>query len=483
MSSTNYWPYNEVFNILPIHEKGQFQDGSTVTTGGNEMFSLTALNKKKKREVLKFSSEHRTDILCSVLLHRSKFSENIKDQRLQISRWECCKYSWSERLVPVILEIDLYGINQVDSVSGRIITSYLYRDIDDLIVISQNIEGRPAFAISTSGFGRLHLFTCQPGVRGDVLKKIVESARFHTGAIIRIKKDSISLEYFQLHRFGKYSSDDAITSLYEFSVHKVNSHNFKESVRRILALTDTCLVERDPSTYCIVTVKPLHEIFALVRSPTHPQVFSIEFLKGHVSSYTSTDRDALLASILDGVRASGNIDIHVKMTLTTRGHRIGPFTVPVDEETESRHLKFLYALPETWSFFDAIIRFNANCPYSGLIHSVTQGGLFSDNKENMIQNALGAFVQRDVDDKDTSKEVMEQQMQAIRRLVASKAGFGAFIQTPKFRDYLGIKVVKALERKDDAVTHAAIDMICALMQVSIIYSTKSFANKNELIIL
>ena len=35
----------------------------------------------------------------------------------------------------------------------------------------------------------------------------------------------------------------------------------------------------------------------------------------------------------------------------------------------------------------------------------------------------------------------------------------------RFRDKLGVKVVKALKRNDDGVTHAAIDTLCALMQV------------------
>jgi hypothetical protein len=32
-----------------------------------------------------------------------------------------------------------------------------------------------------------------------------------------------------------------------------------------------------------------------------------------------------------------------------------------------------------------------------------------------------------------------------------------------------MKVVKALKRNDDAVTHAALDMLCALMQVNVIH--------------
>ena len=35
----------------------------------------------------------------------------------------------------------------------------------------------------------------------------------------------------------------------------------------------------------------------------------------------------------------------------------------------------------------------------------------------------------------------------------------------RMRERVGLKVVKALVRNDDGVTHAAIDMICALMQV------------------
>ena len=37
------------------------------------------------------------------------------------------------------------------------------------------------------------------------------------------------------------------------------------------------------------------------------------------------------------------------------------------------------------------------------------------------------------------------------------------------RERVGVKVVKALKRQDDAVTHAAVDMLCALMQVRFIF--------------
>lgn len=36
----------------------------------------------------------------------------------------------------------------------------------------------------------------------------------------------------------------------------------------------------------------------------------------------------------------------------------------------------------------------------------------------------------------------------------------------RFRERLGVKVVKALKRSNNGVIHAAVDMLCALMCVS-----------------
>ena len=46
--------------------------------------------------------------------------------------------------------------------------------------------------------------------------------------------------------------------------------------------------------------------------------------------------DALIASVLDGVRASGNRDVHVKMKFTHRGHRLGDFTLLPAEFRKTR---------------------------------------------------------------------------------------------------------------------------------------------------
>ena len=48
--------------------------------------------------------------------------------------------------------------------------------------------------------------------------------------------------------------------------------------------------------------------------------------------------------------------------------------------------------------------------------------------------------------------------------MASKAGYGCFTTLAGFREKVGWKVAKALKRNDDGISHAAIDMLCALME-------------------
>lgn len=135
----------------------------------------------------------------------------------------------------------------------------------------------------------------------------------------------------------------------------------------------------------------------------------------------------MLASLLDGVRASGNKDVHVTMVATERGFRLGPLVLPVDEEAEMAQVKFLLNPPPRHAFVECVRRFNANVPYSGLSHSVSQDGIFSENKDKLITGALQALVQHR---EDLSSCELEAQFQALRRLVASKVGYAAFTTLP-----------------------------------------------------
>ncbi|XP_059584765.1 dnaJ homolog subfamily C member 13 isoform X1 [Alligator mississippiensis] len=437
---TNQWPYGDICSIAPVG-RGQ----------GTE-FSLTfRKGTGKKSETLKFSTEHRTELLTETLRFRTDFSEG----KITGRRYNCYKHHWSDTRKPVILEVTPGGFDQINPATNKVLCSYDYRNIEGFVDLSDYQGG---FCIIYGGFSRLHLFASEQ--REEIIKSAIEHAGNYIGISLRIRKEPIEFEQYLNLRFGKYSNDESITSLAEFVVQKITPRHL-EPVRRVLALTETCLVERDPATYNIVTLKPLEEVFALVCDGENPQLFSIEFIKGQIRKYSSTERDSLLASLLDGVRASGNRDVCVKMTPTQKGQRWGLLSMPVDEEVESLHLRFLAAPPNS-NFADAVFRFNANISYSGVLHAVTQDGLFSENKEKLINNAITALLSQEGDIAASNTE-LESQFQAVRRLVASKAGFLAFTQLPKFRERLGVKVVKALKRNNDGVTHASIDMLCALM--------------------
>ncbi|XP_069504815.1 dnaJ homolog subfamily C member 13 isoform X2 [Ambystoma mexicanum] len=437
---TNQWPYGDICSIGPVG-KGQ----------GTE-FSLTfRKGSGKKSETLKFSTEHRTELLTEALRFRTDFSEG----KITGRRYNCFKHHWSDTRKPVVLEVTPGGIDQIDPGNNRILCSYDYRNIEGFAELSDYQGG---FCIIYGGFSRLHLFASEQ--REDIIRSAIEHAGNYIGILLRTRKEPIDFDQCITLRMGKYSNDESITSLAEFIVQKI-SHRHSEPVKRLLALTETCLLERDPATYNIATLKPLGEVFALVIDSENPQLFTIEFIKGQIRKYSSTERDSLLASLLDGVRASGNRDVCVKMTPTHRGQRWGLMSMPVDEEVESLHLRFLNT-PPNCNFADAVFRFNSNISYSGVLHAVTQDGLFSENKERLINNAITSLLSQEGDPATTNPE-LESQFQAVRRLVASKAGFLAFTQLPKFRERLGVKVVKALKRNNDGVTHAAIDMLCALM--------------------
>jgi len=185
-------------------------------------------------------------------------------------------------------------------------------------------------------------------------------------------------------------------------------------------------------------------------------MLTIQYTDGENRSYLSTDRDSLLASLLDGARAAGNPDVHVRMSYLERGKRLGPLDLPCHEEIESSSLKFLTTQPVGWDFAQAVSRFNANVSYSGLLHATTQEHLFAENKEKLISTAISALINKEGDQDSIPALELEQQFHALRRLVASKAGFGCFTTLPGFREKVGWKVAKALKRNDDGISHAAL---------------------------
>lgn len=471
MKLTNCWPYDEVLDVAPLN---------------GDLFRLLIRKKTGNTDLLKFSSEFRKDILCDIIKFRPKGAHNDGDKFPPL-QYECIKFHWTRQELPALLKLTTNAIVQTDTL-GNANAHYYFKHIGH-IAVAPNPPG--CVCITMNSYGRMHLFRVTSKINSnigdpdklveDFIKNLLTYSVNNCGVSFLVKRDPVDINLLCSMRFGpKYSTDEALTSLHEFTVYKLHHRHSMRPVRRILCITSLCLVERNPDTYQPVTVKPLNDIFSLVRSTEDPQVFLVEYNSSEtLLSYSSTERDALLASLVDGARSAGNVDIHVKMTPTNIGWRCSPLHLPVDDEIERSHLKAFVALPAGWTFLDAIYRFNTICPYSGLAHSSVQDvKLFAESKAKLIIDALKSFLDQSdengipifnahdssVGQQNKSSADVEQYYQAIRRLVASKPGFAFFNQSERFRSYLGASIVETIKLNNDSITYAGFDVLCALMQ-------------------
>jgi DnaJ family protein C protein 13 len=100
--------------------------------------------------------------------------------------------------------------------------------------------------LAYGGHSRLHLFTAQN--HHEIIQNIVTQAHQYLGMDIKVLTSQITLSQFEKERFGEFSGDQHQTSLSEFFVKKISPRHL-EPPKRILCLTETTILERDPQTY------------------------------------------------------------------------------------------------------------------------------------------------------------------------------------------------------------------------------------------
>lgn len=148
------------------------------------------------------------------------------------------------------------------------------------------------------------------------------------------------------------------------------------------------------------------------------------------------------------------ICIHIKIIKFQKYKYLHRYIDNIYQETHETHFLFIQeVVPLEWTVTTLQLQ----------VHRITNDylqGIFTENKDKIILGALSTLISKDL---ETNSEI-EAQFHALRRLVASKIGFAAFITLPGFREAVGTKVVKALKKQNSGVTQAAIDCICALMQ-------------------
>ena len=427
---TNAWGWDEL-NTISLDSKSRSQSEF-----------LIHIKKKGKVETMKFSTEHRDELMTEAMQFYEKMAGLAN-----VARFNAVKHKWDESVdhcTVIVGPASLYVVLKTGQVKHR----FDYRLIQGFTEVT-DVNG--GFVVVYEEHKRLYLLGSNQ--RNEIIQACQEAAAANLCIGLKRIKPGISSVDFHSRRMGDFSTDEALTSYVEFNVTKTRPDG-RPSTRRALCLTENCLIERDPATYSIASLRSLQRIAGIARSKANPQQFIIEFDNRRQNCYLSPERDSLLATLLDSVRGSGNRDVCVKSSPGDPHMRWAPLYAGPDEDIETLLLKFLGTGGNDVD--DAVLRFNANVSASGLAFAVSQERLFAQNKEKLIEMAISALLSAKVKDP-------EAKFFALRRLVSSKAGFSAFTTLARFRDSLGAGVVEALKADDDAVLCAAVDTLAALM--------------------
>ncbi|KAK7201103.1 endosomal trafficking protein RME-8 [Novymonas esmeraldas] len=367
-----------------------------------------------------------------------------------------------------------------------------------------SIEGRPGTIVIAYGAEmKLHLY--EVANTKPLLEALYRNAREFVGLAPYKEMKMLPMAVFDSDRLG--ISRSALEPVEEFSVLKHSPKQRDGAVRRLLSTTPVALVERDPVTYNPVSAHFLRSIFGLVRCEEDDQRFLIIFKDSPtMKSYQSPVRDTILAHVLTACYSAGDGNVCVMTRPLLRRNRLSSLDITVTEEVESLLLKALVesrpvaAAPSLTSTGDAVDAagarsvgagvlaalelFNANVPRTGLTWSENRDGIFSENREKMIYNALEAVLEHfawaktapssgngngggSVGDAVSLDAVNQyfliEQFQALGRLAVSRVGFSSIALVPSLFKAVGIYSVQALRLNNLAVSFAVVEFLNTLM--------------------
>lgn len=82
--------------------------------------------------------------------------------------------------------------------------------------------------------------------RSRIISRIKENCAYFIGISLGVSSlENDTAGSLLEQRLGLYSGDEHVTSLCEFAVQN------KKRQRILLCISETCLIERDPGTYCV----------------------------------------------------------------------------------------------------------------------------------------------------------------------------------------------------------------------------------------
>ncbi|GET90826.1 endosomal trafficking protein RME-8, putative [Leishmania tarentolae] len=496
---TNYWPYTS--NVRSI-----FADGV-----GNGEFLLVTQNYGSRAEELRFScvtDAERAQLLTDVNRYRLLFDCNYRAS-LAVQVYDAMKYTINETLRSCTLRVTATGVEQLCRIREKTsdnqladggapgefekVGEYLFCNIRGITTISD----RPASVVIAYGtVMKMHLYDVANAK--TLIDSICKNAAEYIGLPPYREMKVLQQSVFDAERLG--IRRDALEAVGEFSVLKQSPKQRDGAVRRLLSTTQIAIVERDPVTYNPTSAHFLHSIFALVRCEDDDQRFLILFKDSPViKSYQSPVRDTILAHVLTACYSAGDGNVCVMARPLLRRNRLSSLATPVTEEVESLLLKGLVegrlagapvAVGTAMSteegvradLMAALELFNANVPRTGLTWSENRDGLFSENREKLIFNAVEAVLKHFTwvspsgsdarEGKGSSsggkldavnQQLIVEQFQALGRLSVSRVGFSSIALVPSLFKSVGVYSVQALRLNNLAISFAVIEFLNTLM--------------------
>ncbi|KAL7674873.1 hypothetical protein ACOME3_001146 [Neoechinorhynchus agilis] len=460
---TNQWQLDSVLELVP---------NPRVPTEFTFVFRKQRSNAANS-DTMRFSCDFRSDLITDA---NRLIGKLVGDNPIS---FEAYKMTWNGTERKVQLKITTWAVEVYScDINRLLLSSYLFSNIDRLDLSSQDNLVR----LVLRPFERSHTFRLSFNDNTNAFANALSQVMNRELAIqLNIIRTS-DLGHFDL-RFGPlYGRSEAQASLSEFSVYK------QQTKQRLLCLSTTCMVERDPRTYSISSLIPYSHIHSLHRCPTDMRRFEIvtsstnddEIHKKR--SYASSDRDNLLVALLDSIRASGNINAYVHSHVYERSMHWAPLDRSNGPDVEEIHVRLLLASHNFVSaddFAEDQLRFVCNINHGGPLIGHSNGSslnYFSENRNRLITSALVALVNND--EREETPVQLELKFLAMRRLLCCQAGFECFSAMQQFRESMGRSVSRAIKCNDSAAAYAAVEALNVLMQQPITSYEESSIDTN-----
>ncbi|EGG18717.1 DnaJ like protein [Cavenderia fasciculata] len=459
---------------------------------------ITTKKDGKKKDTLNFESDHRSELLTdlqrSLSVVRAAEKQNKPVDQINYRHLGRAGYVYEMSLrelatglyksygakklkrgglwLDVVLTVCSCSVEEQDPEIARdpngkhskIRVSYFFKDIVKIESLADN-NNAYLFYMNNEVDAATDLFIVSDP---KFIENVMQFSKKYVGHDVKLLKSSSSLQDVPNHRIKRHGKedDDALVSIIDFTVNKIsNRHN--GPVQRLLALSTTKLVERDLLNYTIITTRSYTTIACLVRYESDSQKLSIQYKDGLLKTYTSSARDALIASIIDFCRSVGNNNATIFTSQIVRGMKITPHHVTPSEDVQEQYMRLFEQKSfdfETLSVSQIALSldgFISNIPYAGL------SNVFAEKNGKVVLNCIQKLlsgVKLGPNDDKSDYDLISVILQMLRRIVATRVGFELFTHFPHCKIPLINLLKRSIQCVEDTITYYGIDLMIALIQ-------------------